>query len=127
MCPSLSAPENGALLTTRKHHHFGDVVSFQCHIGHIMVGSASLQCTVTGTWNATLPECRPAQCVALADDVSEGLVVRRSGDASDSGQLVPFGGNISLTCNEVGRPLARTPTSSFRQVIMISTTITYKN
>ena len=114
MCPAITPPTNGIALTTRTNHHFGDVVTFQCRMGHIMVGSKAIQCTVAGTWNTTLPECQPAQCVSLTDDESEGLTVARS---STESSLVPFGQNITLNCNEEGRPLPRTPTSSFRQCV----------
>ena len=42
---------------------------------------------------------------------------RKTSPAADTNQLVPYGQNISLTCNEPGRPLANTPTASFRQCV----------
>ncbi|KZS05970.1 Notch 2 [Daphnia magna] len=81
MCPAVSEPDNGHMLTTRASHHFGDEINFHCRIGYIM----------------------PAQCVPLADDQSEGLTVTRSGPADNL--LVPYGQNITLSCNEPGRPL----------------------
>lgn len=58
MCPNLSAPENGLILSTQKYYHFGDLVSFQCDFGYIMSGSSSLLCTSTGVWNGSVPECK---------------------------------------------------------------------
>lgn len=58
MCPPLQAPENGIILTTQDSFHFGDLVSFQCHFGFVMAGSASLLCTSGGVWNGSVPECQ---------------------------------------------------------------------
>ena len=58
MCPKLVAPENGLLLSTQDKHHFGDQVSFQCNFGYVIAGSYGLQCTSTGAWNGTVPECQ---------------------------------------------------------------------
>ena len=55
----------------RPSHHFGYQVKFHCRIGFVMVGSAAIHCTAGGTWNASAPECQPAQCVPLAEDQSE--------------------------------------------------------
>lgn len=57
MCPTLSAPENGKLLTTKEKHHFGDVIRFHCEFGFVMSGSAALVCMSNGQWNSTVPEC----------------------------------------------------------------------
>jgi len=119
MCPSISAPENGAMLTTRTSHHFGDSVTFQCRIGYLLVGANAIACTDNGSWNASVPECKPAQCVPLSDDQPEGLTVARSSSSTNPAEagLVPYGQNITLTCSEPGRPLARSPMSSSRQCV----------
>ena len=57
MCPSLSAPENGLLLSTKEKYHFGDLVRFQCNFGYVLSGSSALLCTSTGSWNGSMPEC----------------------------------------------------------------------
>lgn len=57
MCPALTVPENGKLLTTKAKHHFDDVVRFQCNFGYVMSGSSSLRCLSNGQWNASVPEC----------------------------------------------------------------------
>lgn len=58
MCPSINAPENGLILSTKEKYHFGDLVRFQCDFGYVMTGSSSLLCTSTGIWNGTVPECK---------------------------------------------------------------------
>lgn len=58
MCPPLSSPENGKLLSTKDAYHFGDIVQFQCDFGFVMSGFSSLLCTSSGTWNGTAPECQ---------------------------------------------------------------------
>ncbi|KAG8295757.1 calcium ion binding [Homalodisca vitripennis] len=114
MCPPLEAPENGIILTTQESYHFGDLVSFHCHFGFVMAGSASLLCTSGGVWNGSVPECQYAKCVSLPDDVEEGLSVLRSDRES---VLVPFRENVTLKCSNNGRQLRGTATSSFRQCV----------
>ncbi|XP_055681349.1 sushi, von Willebrand factor type A, EGF and pentraxin domain-containing protein 1 isoform X2 [Lutzomyia longipalpis] len=114
MCPSLVAPENGKLLTTKAQHHFGDLVSFQCNFGYVMSGSASLLCLSSGQWNATVPECMYAKCVSLPDDKQSGLAVLRPDQES---VLVQFRDNVTLTCNSPGRKLRGTASSGFRQCV----------
>lgn len=58
MCPQLTPPENGKLLSTKTNYHFGDIVQFQCDFGFVMSGFSSLLCTSSGTWNGTAPECQ---------------------------------------------------------------------
>lgn len=58
VCPDLTAPENGVLLSTKEKYHFGDLASFQCNFGYVMSGSSSLLCTSTGVWNGSIPECK---------------------------------------------------------------------
>ncbi|CAG9863735.1 unnamed protein product [Phyllotreta striolata] len=114
MCPSLTSPENGHILSTKDKFHFGDLVRFQCDFGYVMTGSSSLLCSSSGVWNGTVPECKYAQCVSLPDDKNEGLKVLRNDEDS---VLVPFRDNVTLNCNSNGRSLRRTSTSSFRQCV----------
>lgn len=65
MCPSLNAPENGVLLSTKEKYHFGDLVRFQCDFGYVMSGSSSLLCTSTGVWNGTVPECKCKEIIVI--------------------------------------------------------------
>ncbi|XP_022825719.1 sushi, von Willebrand factor type A, EGF and pentraxin domain-containing protein 1 isoform X1 [Spodoptera litura] len=114
MCPPLSSPENGKLLSTKDAYHFGDIVQFQCDFGFVMSGFSSLLCTSSGTWNGTAPECQYARCVTLSDDKNDGLKVIR--DDPDS-VLVPYRDNVTITCTSPGRQLRNTVTSSFRQCV----------
>lgn len=112
MCPNVEAPENGILVSTKTSFHFGDLVSFQCNFGYVLVGSGSLLCTSGGVWNGSVPQCQYAKCVSLPDDKSEGLSVLRSDRES---VLVPFKENVTLTCGNTGRRLRQTATAGFRQ------------
>ncbi|XP_052128948.1 sushi, von Willebrand factor type A, EGF and pentraxin domain-containing protein 1 [Frankliniella occidentalis] len=114
MCPSLEAPENGVILSTKEMFHFGDLVSFQCNFGYVMSGPASLLCTSGGVWNGSVPQCQYAKCVSLPDDKNEGLSVLRTDQGS---VLVPFKENVTLNCGSVGRTLRRTASSGFRQCV----------
>lgn len=55
-----------------------------------------------------------AKCVSLPDDKEEGLVVLRPDKES---VLVPFRENVTLKCNNNGRQLRGTASSSFRQCV----------
>ncbi|XP_072154980.1 uncharacterized protein uif isoform X2 [Bemisia tabaci] len=114
MCPTLQAPENGIILSTKDSYHFGDLVSFQCQFGFVMAGSASLLCTSGGVWNGSVPQCQYAKCVSLPDDKQEGLSVIRKDKET---VLVPFKENVTLHCGSNGRHLRHTATSGFRQCV----------
>ncbi|XP_018027289.2 sushi, von Willebrand factor type A, EGF and pentraxin domain-containing protein 1, partial [Hyalella azteca] len=111
MCPKLESPSNGLLLDTREMHHFMDVVKFQCDYGFVMQGPDTLECTSTGTWNGTTPECTPAVCHPIKVD---GVSVIYDDPESI---MVPLGQNVSFACNDVGKPLRNTVTSNFRQCV----------
>lgn len=113
MCPGLSSPENGKILSTRAKYHFGDIVSFQCDFGYVMFGSAVLLCNSNGEWNGSIPECRYGQCALLEGDPKQGLEVVSAEDM----KTVPFTQNITFVCSESGRPLRQTATSGFRQCV----------
>ncbi|XP_028131495.1 sushi, von Willebrand factor type A, EGF and pentraxin domain-containing protein 1 isoform X2 [Diabrotica virgifera virgifera] len=114
MCPTLTSPENGVILTTKDKYHFGDLVRFQCDFGYVMTGSTSLLCTSSGVWNGTVPECKYAQCVSLPDNKNEGLKIIRNDEDS---VLVPFRENVTLHCSTNGRELRGTATAGFRQCV----------
>ena len=119
MCPVLETPENGRILTDvnfliekdLKTYRFGDMMRFMCNFGYVMSGNPSLLCTSAGTWNGTIPECLPATCNSLTDNEAEGLTVYR--EDPDSLQIA-FADNVTLSCDQVGKPLRRTASSSFR-------------
>ena len=114
VCPRLAAPPNGAVLTDLDHYRFGDQIKFQCDFGYVMTGAPSLLCTSSGNWNGTVPECSPASCVSIQDDITEGLEVERD---NESELQVGFGQNVTLSCNQVGKPLRRRATAGFRQCV----------
>ena len=111
MCPALETPENGRILTDMDTYRFGDMMRFMCDFGYIMSGNPSLLCTSAGTWNGTIPECLPASCNSLTDNEAEGLTVYR--DDPDSLQI-DFADNVTLSCDQLGKPMRRTASSGFR-------------
>ncbi|XP_013781236.1 uncharacterized protein LOC106465521 [Limulus polyphemus] len=113
MCPTLTNPDNGLLLTTKSVFHFGDIVSFHCNFGYVLEGSSTLLCTSSGAWNGTAPLCNYAQCTALADDPEQGLDIKIKENTS----FVPFLENVTISCGEVGRPLHGSATANFRQCV----------
>ncbi|CAL4150116.1 unnamed protein product [Meganyctiphanes norvegica] len=114
MCPSLESPDNGMLLDTRDMYHYGDRVTFQCDFGYVMDGSDTLVCTSAGAWNGSIPKCFEAQCAPLQDDPAQGLTLSQSAAEVET---ISFNKNVSITCNQPGRPLRNTMTSNFRQCV----------
>ena len=113
-CPRLAGPENGMVMTNQDHYRFGDMIKFMCNFGYEMVGNPSLLCTSSGDWNGSIPECRMAACTSIENDPAEGLEVAR--DSQDELQI-PFNQNVTMSCNQVGKPLRRRATAGFRQCV----------
>ena len=111
MCPKVQSPVHGTLLDTRQMHHFMDIVQFQCDYGYEMQGVDTLECLNTGTWNGSAPECMPAKCHPLKVD---GVSITYDDPES---VMVSLGQNVSFSCNDVGKPLRNTASSSFRQCV----------
>ncbi len=114
LCPALSAPLNGRILTDLQDYRFGDMMRFMCDFGYILEGSPSLLCTSAGEWNGTVPICSAATCPSMSDNEAEGLTVQRNDPQSLQHVL---GENITLSCDQVGKPLRRTASSNFRQCV----------
>ncbi|MCL4136243.1 UNVERIFIED_CONTAM: hypothetical protein GTU68_021071, partial [Idotea baltica] len=112
MCPTLKSPEFGTILDTRPMFHYRDIVSFHCDFGYVMEGPEVLECTSSGEWNGTAPMCHPSACATIQEDADQGLEVMPS-----DVDLIPFMENVTITCNEEGRPLKNTVTSHFRQCV----------
>ncbi|XP_055948273.1 uncharacterized protein LOC129981454 isoform X2 [Argiope bruennichi] len=113
MCPTLTAPENGMILSTKKMFHYGDVVNFHCDFAYVMIGNPTILCTSNGVWNGSVPTCEYAYCERLPDDPSQGLFL----ETETEEKYIPFFENVTVSCHEVGRPLRSTATSGFRQCV----------
>ena len=117
MCPAVGAPEHRHGTSFTVSHHFKSKSKFHCRIGFVMDGSATIQWTAGDTWNTFAPECQPIPN-AYPLQTTHRKVFRFPGSGpADNNQLSLYGQNISLTCNEPGTPLAKTPTASFRQCV----------
>ena len=124
MCPTLSPPENGLMLSRKKNYHFGDLVRFKCNFGFVLTGSPSLLCTSNGIWNGTVPECMYATCPLVADDPTQGLLVRAAlrtddpeGSALSIKSSIPYKFNVTIGCQEEGRMLRGTASAGYRQCV----------
>ena len=62
-CPGLSQVAYGVLSSS--NYSFGSVVRITCQPGFVSVGSSSLMCQASKTWNSSLPNCQPVQCPRL--------------------------------------------------------------
>ncbi|XP_015790438.1 uncharacterized protein LOC107367263 isoform X1 [Tetranychus urticae] len=117
ICPKLDPPTNGKILSTKKNYYFGDIISFHCDFGYLMTGPSNLLCTSNGVWNGTVPECVYAYCPTLEDDPSIGLNFRYGEDRSTKLNQVPYLSNVTVECDQEGKPLRGTASSSFRQCV----------
>ncbi|GIY99818.1 neurogenic locus notch 2 [Caerostris extrusa] len=112
-CSAFGTIENGQVLSTKSEYHFGDLVSFQCDFGFVMSGSSVLLCNSNGEWNGTVPSCKFAHCPTISSDPKQGLEIQISEDI----ESIPYLENVTISCEETGRPLRPTATSSFRQCV----------
>ncbi|KFD52311.1 hypothetical protein M513_06874, partial [Trichuris suis] len=110
-CPPLWPPDDGLLVATTTQFVYPEVVEVVCNFGFQLVGSAYLQCTSDGSWNATVPTCVPATCRNFENETTIGLYVQ------PEDRLIPFGGNVSIKCVDNIRPNGPTDFDHFRQCL----------
>ncbi|XP_036375899.1 E-selectin-like [Megalops cyprinoides] len=95
-CRPLVAPDRGQMNCSHPHSHFsfGSRCELGCEEGFLLSGTASIQCTSSGTWTDTPPLCQARQCRPLV--------------APDRGQMncshphshFSFGSRCELGCEE---------------------------
>ncbi|XP_019619706.1 PREDICTED: P-selectin-like [Branchiostoma belcheri] len=68
-CPTLSAPNNGAL-SPLGPHGYQTVVTFTCNPGYVLNGVTSATCQADGTWSHPVPTCTPVQCPILSPPIN---------------------------------------------------------
>lgn len=58
-CPAIFAPDQGSLDCSHDHGEFsvGSTCRFSCNRGFELVGSTSVECTVSGSWSSPPPTC----------------------------------------------------------------------
>ncbi|XP_050014365.1 P-selectin [Alexandromys fortis] len=58
-CPGIFAPDQGSLDCSHDHGEFsiGSICRFSCNKGYELVGSTSVECTVSGRWSSPPPTC----------------------------------------------------------------------
>ncbi|NXA34139.1 LYAM3 protein, partial [Eudromia elegans] len=67
-CPTLIAPSMGDVACSHPHGNFsfGSTCTFSCRSGFELMGTASRECTATGTWSGDPPHCEAIRCPAVA-------------------------------------------------------------
>lgn len=58
-CPAIFAPDQGSLDCSHDHGEFsvGSTCRFSCNRGFELMGSTSVECTVSGSWSSPPPTC----------------------------------------------------------------------
>ena len=56
LCPTLDAPENGAVKQSGKYP--GDKATYSCNQGHDLVGTDTRFCQRNGEWSEEAPVCK---------------------------------------------------------------------
>ncbi|XP_019615701.1 PREDICTED: uncharacterized protein LOC109463369 [Branchiostoma belcheri] len=65
-CQTISAPVNGIFWPTDGSNIYQDQLRFDCDLGYVLVGAASITCQADGTWSDNAPICSGVQCPPLA-------------------------------------------------------------
>ncbi|KAI8498132.1 hypothetical protein Bbelb_240760 [Branchiostoma belcheri] len=89
LCPTLTAPTNGAL-SPLGPHVYPNGVTFTCNPGYVLNGAATATCQADGTWSNPVPTCTPVQCLTLTAPTN--------GAVSPTG-LVSYPNSVTFTCN----------------------------
>ncbi|XP_019647923.1 PREDICTED: LOW QUALITY PROTEIN: sushi, von Willebrand factor type A, EGF and pentraxin domain-containing protein 1-like [Branchiostoma belcheri] len=84
-CPVPHAPHHG---TISGNYFVGDTVTYTCHTGFQLTGSASRYCQSTQHWTGTEPTCTKVQCPVLAAPLNGHMTGGHE-----------FGNHLQFSCN----------------------------
>lgn len=94
---------------------YGDVVLFECDIGYYQEGALAVKCDATGSWNTSLPICKPKDCYAIVS-LQHAAVKNYTNDTtylSEAYIECDTGFNMTgasvLTCNATGQWMPERP------------------
>jgi hypothetical protein len=81
-CPALTAPANGS--TDRTSGSLGDVVSYACEDGFVLVGSSERACGADGAWTGAAPSCEAIVSPCDPNPCANGGFCAEDGEGSFS-------------------------------------------
>ncbi|XP_041518380.1 P-selectin [Microtus oregoni] len=96
-CPGIFAPDQGSLDCSHDHGEFsvGSTCRFSCNKGFDLVGSASVECTVSGRWSSPPPTCTGVTSLPNAEVRCPALTIPGQGTMSCSHHLGTFAPNTT--------------------------------
>ncbi|XP_022685928.1 locomotion-related protein Hikaru genki-like isoform X1 [Varroa jacobsoni] len=59
-CEAPLPPPNGRVIYSGRFLPAGEIVTFACNAGHILIGHSQTMCQYNGTWSRSAPRCKPA-------------------------------------------------------------------
>ena len=114
-CVPPIAPNNGSYVPENATYNFTDTVEFRCDLGFDLNGPNSANCSATGRWSESPPECQIKDCGNLTDP-THGQVVHTGGTIFGQtafykcSEGYTLNGTDSRTCNEFGNWTLESPT-----------------
>ncbi|KYO24768.1 hypothetical protein Y1Q_0016592 [Alligator mississippiensis] len=107
----------------RSHHNLqafttGVSVTYECHPGYTLIGSASIYCMASGQWSIYRPRCEVTRCPN--PEIRNGRKLEEHGSVYDSGDKVSFEcndgyvlkGSYEIQCRDDGTWAPPAPTCS---------------
>jgi len=95
---------NGVHYPNVSRYVYKDIVYYLCDTGYYLAGNASIHCTSSGMWNATLPSCQVIDCKNITIDHAWVNYTNGTMYLSEAYIECDIGFNISgasyLTCND---------------------------
>ena len=103
-CEMPSQPEHSTMIGT--NYTYGSIVRISCHSGYIASGEVVLECTGSGGWNVSSPECKEIQCPEI-QKIKNGAVKGDKRGIGDSVEVVcetgyHASGKPKIICQENG-------------------------
>jgi hypothetical protein len=75
MCPTLTAPPNGAVVETASMFAVGAQLSFTCNAGFTVTGTNPLICQAAGTFDDSAPTCGKKNDALRCDGYRELVLI----------------------------------------------------
>ncbi|XP_075688378.1 E-selectin-like [Rhinoderma darwinii] len=96
ICPEINGIDHGSVVCSNVYGNFTYQSSchFTCSDGHLLTGSANLQCNEKGDWGSEIPRCKAIEC-KHPEQPENGVMT-----CSNEGEILPENSNCNFSCQE---------------------------